>query len=177
MASLPQLDYREIVRDLEDLQACLTSLGLRRAPVRLHGIIANLKEIEQARAENQLASLNAHPRVAELVWSVVEAQELADIFRSLQGYEPQVMKRLMQKALTGPLQPIHETLNSNIARNTVFELALGARLRRAAAGVTMRQQADLLVDHAGARLYIECKRPLYEHSIRRNIEKARRRFA
>jgi len=37
----------------------------------------------------------------------------------------------------------------------------------------MGQQADLLVDHAGARLYIECKRPLYEHSIRRNIEKAR----
>jgi hypothetical protein len=108
-----------------------------------------------------------------MVWSVVEAQELGSIFQSIQDYESQVIKRLMLKALTGPLHPIQETLTSNIARNTVFELTLAARFRRAGANVTIGRQADLVVDHAGARLYIECKRPLYERNIGRNIEKAR----
>src|SRR5262249_2661894 len=90
-----------------------------------------------------------------------------------QDYDPKAVTRLMLKALTGPLHPIQETLTSNIARNTVFELTLGTRLRRAGAKVTMGRQADLLIEHEGARLYVECKRPFYEHNIRRNIEKAR----
>jgi hypothetical protein len=173
MTSIPTRDYRQILSDVQSLQAYLTKLGLQRAPDRLQGIITNLKEIEQVRAQNQLASLNTHPRVAELVWSLVEAQELAEIFKGIEGYHPQTVKRLMQKALTGPLHPINETLTSNIARNTVFELTLATRLRRCGVCVTMGQQADLVVDYAGARLYIECKRPLYEHNIGRNIEKAR----
>ncbi len=48
-----------------------------------------------------------------------------------------------------------------------------ARLRRAGAGVTLGRQAELLLDHAGSHLYIECKRPFYEHNIEPNVAKAR----
>ncbi len=170
---IPTRDYLEIVRDLEELAAYLTSLGVWRDPVRLQGMIANLKEIEQLRTQHQLATLDSHPRREELVWSLVEALEFSEIFHGIHGYNPDIVKRLMQTALAGPLHPIDETLNSNIARNIVFELALGARLRRAGADVTLGQEADLLIKHAGARLYIECKRPLYERSVRQNIKKAR----
>jgi len=173
MASLPKRDYREILHDLEELEAYLTSLGFRRAPGRLRGIIANLREIEKARAENRLLSLNTHPRVSELVWSVVEGQEFAEIFRGIRGYDPQIVKALMRRALKGPLHPNNETTRSNFARNTIFELLLGARLRRAGASVTLGQEADLLIDCAGGRLYIECKRPLYERTIEENVAEAR----
>src|SRR5713226_6092627 len=89
------------------------------------------------------------------------------------NYDPVITKKLLQKALKGPLHPGHETAGSNIGRNTVFELRLGAALRQAGANVTLGQQADIMIDHAGAHIYIECKRPFYEHNIRQNVMRAR----
>lgn len=182
MTPVPQRSYTEVVNDLEEFETYLTSLKLRRAPDRLRCLTAKLREIEAARGAGTLASLNTRPDVTELVWSAVEGQEFADIFRGIRGYDAAVVKRLLQKALKGPLQPLHETSDgSNAGRNTIFELRLGAGLRRAGASVTLGHQADLLIDHAGAHIYVECKRPFYEHSVRRNIMKARsqlrRRFA
>lgn len=176
MAPNAQRLYAEIIGDLEEFEAYLATLRLRRAPDRLRAITTKLKEIEVARIQNQLPSLNKRPDVAELVWSLVEGQEFAEIFRGIRDYDPATIKRLMQKALKGPLHPNEETGASNIGRNTVFELRLGAGLRRAGAKVGLGQQADLLLDHAGAHIYIECKRPLYERSIRRNVIKARTRL-
>ena len=68
----------------------------------------------------------------------------------------------MRKALKGPLGPDDETDASNLARNTVFELLLGSRFLRTGANPTLGQQADLLIDHFGSHLYIECKRPQSE---------------
>jgi len=65
-----------------------------------------------------------------------------------------------------------ETRNSNEARNTLFELRLGAALRAAGASVTLGGLADLVVDHAAFRLYVECKRPLAEHNIARRADEA-----
>jgi hypothetical protein len=45
MTSIPTRDYDLILSDMEALQAYLLKLGLQRAPDRLQGIIANLKEI------------------------------------------------------------------------------------------------------------------------------------
>jgi len=58
----------------------------------------------------------------------------------------------------------------------MFELALAARLRHVGTIPTIGQEADLVVDDAGARLYLECKRPVYEHTIARNVWKARKQL-
>jgi len=177
MASIPQREYHEILRDLEDLESYLTSLGLHRVDEdRLRGVIANIKELEKARAENRLLAFNTDPRVAELVWSLVEGQELAEIFQGIRGYDPHIVKRLMQRALKGPLHPLHETISSNIGRNTMFELMLAARFRRGGADVALGRRADVVIAHAGSRLYIECKRPLYGHTVERNVKKARQQL-
>lgn len=80
MTSIPQRLYAEILAALETFEAYLTNLRLRRAPDRLRGVMAKLKEIELARIQNRLLSLSKHADVAELVWSIVEGQEFADIF-------------------------------------------------------------------------------------------------
>ncbi len=173
MTSIPQRLYAEILAELETFEAYLTNLRLRRAPDRLRGVMAKLKEMEVARIQNRLLSLNKRADVAELVWSLVEGQEFADIFRGIRDYNPMIIKKLLQKALKGPLHPGHETGVSNVGRNTVFELRLGAALRQAGATVSLGQQADIMIDHGGAHIYIECKRPFYEHSIRQNVMRAR----
>ncbi len=171
--AIPQRPYAEILAELETFEGYLRTLGLRRAPDRLRDVLGRLKEIETARTRNRLPSLNKRPDVAELIWSLVEGQEFADIFRGIRNYDAVIIKKLLQKALQGPLHPTHETPVSNIGRNTVFELRLGAALLQAGANVTLGRQADIMIDHAGAHVYIECKRPFYEHSIRQNVMRAR----
>ncbi len=116
-----------------------------------------------------------------LVWSLIEGQEFAEIFRGIAGYDPEVVRELMRKALKGPLRPEDETDNSNQARNITFELLLGSRFRRAGANPTLGKQADISIDHFGSHVYVECKRPRSEQRIEDNIARAlgqlRDRFA
>jgi hypothetical protein len=137
---------------------------------RLRGAIANIREIENACAQGRAAALETESRLAELVWSLVEGAEFAEIFRGIRGYDPAVVKRLMRKAVAGPLDPRLETASTNMGRNTVFELRLGAGFRRAGASLNLGGVADLSIDHAGFRLYVECKRPLGEHNIARRFD-------
>jgi hypothetical protein len=174
MVSIPQRTYLELIHDLERFDAYLTGVKLQRSPDRLRLMIAKLKEIELARTRNELPLLNRRPDIVELIWSAIEGLEFAEIFRGICGYDAATVKRLMHKALKGPLHPGCETSSaSNLGRNTVFELRLGAGLRQAGANVILGEQADLLIDHAGTHVFVECKRPFQEHNIGKNIREAR----
>jgi hypothetical protein len=121
-----QRGYGQILCDLEEFASYLTTLGLRGAPNdRLRGLIADIARLEKARSEGGLSALEAQP--AGLVWSLVEGQEFAEIFKGIESYDPETVRDLLRKALKGPLRPDDETNSSNLARNTVFELLLGTR--------------------------------------------------
>jgi hypothetical protein len=113
-----------------------------------------------------------------MVWSIVEGQQLTTIFAGLQGSDRSVLKRLLRKALKGPLDPTDEDSDksTNKPRNILFELLLGAQFHRANFDVKLGGEADLQFDHAGARLYIECKRPFVEKTIPQNVAKARQQL-
>jgi hypothetical protein len=168
---IPERLYREILDDLQEFESYLTSLRVKPLD-KLQGIIANIREIEQAYSQGRAAALETEPRLRELVWSLVEGAELAEIFRGIQEYDRAVIKRLMRNAVIGPVDPGLETGITNIGRNTIFELRMGAGFRRAGASVTLGGRADLSVDHTGVRLYVECKRPLGEQNIARRVEEA-----
>ncbi len=169
MPRIPDRTYREIASELDNFDSYLSRLGVQPLD-RLRGIISNVREIEKACSEGRARALETDPRLPELVWSLVEGAEFAEIFQGIQGYDPAIVKKLMRKAMTGPLDPKLETAKTNIGRNTVFELRLGAGFRRRCAAVTMGRVADLSIDHAGFRLYVECKRPFGEHNIARRFE-------
>jgi hypothetical protein len=136
-------------------------------------VIANIKKVQKACAENRAASLNNDPRLVELVWSFVDGQQWTAIYRGLREYDPKVLKWMLWRALKGPTNPLEETLSSNGARNTAFELLLAGKLQDAGASVKVGERADILFEHAGARLYIECKRPFQESTIAENVSEAR----
>ena len=169
MPQIPDRRYGEILSDLDQFESYLSRLRVQPLD-RLRGVIANIREIEGACSEGRARSLETDPRLPELVWSLVEGTEFAEIFRGIQGYDPAIVKKLMRKALTGPLDPRLETASTNLGRNTVFELRVAAGFRRAGACVTVGGIADLSIDHAGFRLYVECKRPLGEQNIARRFD-------
>ena len=88
---------------------------MRGAPDdRLRGLIADIRTLEKARSRGPLQALEARP--AGLVWSLVEGEEFAEIFKVIAGYDPEIVKELMRKALKGPLRPDDETDASNLAK-------------------------------------------------------------
>jgi hypothetical protein len=177
---LPQWTYSEVLDRLEALKEYLTKLKVRRVPDRLMGAIGNVRELEAAQREQRTEKIvnlddpaSAGRRLQELVWSVVEGWQLATIFEGVSDYDPKIIKKQLLKALKGPLNPVDETGSSNVGRNTLFELLLAAQFRRAGASIIIGEEADLRIDYGGARLYIECKRPLYTDNIPANVKKAR----
>lgn len=180
---LPQWTYSEVLDRLEALTEYLTKLKVRRIPERLLGAIAIVRELEEAQREQRTETLvvlddpaAAERRMQELVWSVVEGWQLATIFEGISDYDPKVVRKQLLKALKGPLNPTDETGSSNEGRNTLFELLLAAQFRRVGADIKIGQDADLLIAYGEARLYIECKRPLYADNIPSNVKKARRQL-
>jgi hypothetical protein len=164
--------YGDILRDLEDFRSHLVKSGLLRAGnSRLRRLIVDLNQLEEARVRGHLQQLEELPseKIKGLVWSLVEAQEFAEIFRGLDGHDPQIMKLLMRKVLKGTLHPSDETQSSNLGRNTAFELLLGSRLRFAGSNPKLGQQTDLVVDYLDSRLHIECKRPQTKEAVEENI--------
>ncbi len=170
---IPDRKYGDIANDLDEFVSYLTRLRVEPLD-RMRHALANIREIEKACSQGRAAALELErdSRLPELIWSLVEGAELSEIFRGMQGYDEAVVKRLMRRAANGPVDPRMETQNSNEARNTLFELRLGAALHAAGASITLGGLADLVVDHAGFRLYVECKRPLGEHNIARRADEA-----
>jgi hypothetical protein len=174
---LSQRQYSEIVRDLTRLESFLLGLGLHKGTDRLRQLAKHVITIDQAYRSGTLGALSDREDVEDLVWSLVDAMEFSDIYAGLQGESPAVLKPLFRKALQGTLHPGKETAyRSNIGRNTAFELRLASGIRRAGGQVQLGQRADLVIDHAGARVYVECKRPFSANSIKANIEEARKQL-
>jgi hypothetical protein len=171
-------EYSTLITKLRAFEGYLANMGLRRGPDRLRQLITRIEQCEEARKKGQLGLLQCRPDVEDLVWSLVEGTEFAGIYEGLKGYDSTVIKKLADKALSGPLHPgLEKPSNSgNVARNTAFELRLGAGLRAEGAQITLDSQADLVVDYAGMHVVIECKRPLFDHQIRGRIQEARRQL-
>jgi hypothetical protein len=182
---LPQWTYSEILDRLEALKSLLLKQKVENIPDRLLGMIANLRALEEASRERRTEQLfapndtaSADRRMQELVWSLVEGQQLAQIYDAISNYDsPEVLTKQLLKALRGPLNPVDEIDSAtNEGRNTLFELLLAAYFRRAGADITIGEKADLRVDYGGARVYVECKRPLRAKSIPTNVRKARQQL-
>ncbi len=150
MPTFSTRDYDDILRELEEFEGYLEGMGVPAA--RVASALAGIREIQSARENGRLLELNTHPRVDELIWSLVEGEEFTRIFRGLRGHDEQAIKSLLKRALRGPRRVIWETQTTNVARNITFELVLGAGLREAGASIELGKDADLILSHEGARV-------------------------
>lgn len=139
------ITYSEISRRLIEFEEFLRSLGLHRGPDRLRAHSKNVELLASAVDRGNWDSLGDPFDNEALTWALVEGLELVEIHKGLVDYDPNVLKQLYRKVLSGPPQPGEETSKTTIARNTEFELALGSRLRAAGAAVTLGQDADIQV--------------------------------
>lgn len=108
----------------------------------------------------------------EYVLSLTESMEFVDSIAFLKTCPAEITRRKIAKVLAGPLLPNDEDKNSNEARNTLFELNVAARLRRAGIIASPGIDADVECEFDGRKLFVECKRPFRERNVAKQIRKA-----
>jgi hypothetical protein len=105
-----------------------------------------------------------------------ESKELTSVVTFLRSVPPDRARKKLQIVLKGPELPADEDPNSSHARNTMFELNLAARIRRARLEVEIGGTADLDFTCSGLRWLGECKRPYKLASVESNIGEACRQL-
>lgn len=175
--------YAEIIRLLGELSQVLLRLNISQGSDRIRLHTLNLQKLEQAFRENRIEDFLKDPqgeeRQEKLIWSLVEGLELGEIIPTLYRYPDDVLRDKLTKALQGPADPKMENANSNLGRNTVFELNLGSRLL--SNGVKfkwskMRDPYDIVCEIEEYEVHIQCKRPFLEKAVEKNIIKARKQL-
>jgi len=168
--------YQQILDRLKGVDSWLLGHGIANNVDRIRLHIHNIANLKQAYEDGTLKKLTDKRGTVELMWSLVEGTEFADIYTALRDYDPGVLRKKLRDALKGPVAPPKETSRSNIGRNTMFELNLASRLVRARVPVCLGAGPDILCHLDRRAIYIQCKRPLGEKKIQRSISKARKQL-
>ena len=108
----------------------------------------------------------------EILWSLGEATELADIYCCLPTLPLKVMREKFGAVLNGPLDPQSETSASNLARNTVFELHLAGYLNKNGIPAELCHNPDIACVVGSRTLFVQCKRPFSRRKINYNMKLA-----
>ena len=108
----------------------------------------------------------------EILWSLVEATELSDIYCSLPSLPRRIFIQKYQAILNGPQHPQEETTESNLARNTMFELYLAGALSNKGVPTEIRHNPDILCVVADRQIFIQCKRPFFRKNTAKNLKLA-----
>src|SRR6266567_1914115 len=164
--------YQQIIKNLLALESFLLRLDLSTEASRLRVHIEVIQTLEAGRLYGNID----HIANAQTRWSMTEATELAAIHSALSVDPPKELAKKLQLILKGPSQPQQETTDSNLARNTAFELALGAKIHTNGVAVHFPDNPDISCDVRGTRVFIQCKRPFEEKGVDRNIQRALRQL-
>lgn len=127
-----------------------------------------IEKLEKAREQGDIGQIDDN----QTLWSMTEAVELIEIYQTLRDYEPSLLARKLKLVLKGPSTSGDEDSGSNLARNIAFELALVATLRHTGAFRGLSENPDIVCEAEGMRALVQCKKPLEEKNIVRDIERA-----
>lgn len=174
--------FEEVLSRLEAGLAIASEVGLAREAEesrfsRYREDLQRLVDLVRRRREgaltkNQFAAAVLE-RPLEYIVALSEGVQFGDILDQLADAEPTILKRKLRDTMRGPLLPSDEDANSNHARNTLFELALAARLKRAGFQPTLEEKRPDVTCRIDNRLFgFECKRVFSEAKVAERIVQA-----
>jgi hypothetical protein len=160
--------YSQILEELRHLKTFVVSLGVNPDVNRLDLHIDTIERLELSRQQGNFEDIDDE----QTLWSMTEAVELVEIHRRLGDYDPVVLLRKVRLILKGPGVPNAEDSDSNLARNTSFELWFAAKLRQTGVFKNLSENPDVVCEANRQKVLVQCKRPLEENAITRNIRRA-----
>jgi len=163
--------YSDLLVRLTGFDEWLTRLGLTPRPNdRIHEAFKILRKAEETSRIGRETGVYRYIQ-REDWFPIIEALEAHDVFTTFQNEQSHAIGAALKRALSGPVQPIHESTNNRDGRNIWYELALAAEWRLRGASVIV-EEPDLRLTRDGITFLVACKRPAKEHSIHANIRDA-----
>jgi hypothetical protein len=167
-------DFAALADRLDDTSEWLKSQGIA-APDRLWRYRTNIRRMMAAESRGQMEHLQQtmpEDEAREILWSYVEGDELVRALDALRPYEDAGMREQLAAAMKGPADLFLESANSNRGRNYAFELIVAGRFASAGHAPRFGGQPDVGINFGTLRIGIQCKRPLSEKGIDKNIRDA-----
>jgi len=161
--------FDETVEKLDQLDDWLISLGISCQKGRWHQAAGTVHEARIQRKNIELGG--ERKAIPNYIPGLFEAMEMFEIMRAFQGHSSEALKAELSRALRGPISPFEEQTKNSGARNSMFELLIASDWKNGGADVELGEP-DVLLRLLDKRFLVECKRPFYEHSVRKNIEEA-----
>jgi hypothetical protein len=161
--------FEQVLQSIRELDAFLKRLGLHTEAGRFSAHIKAIETLDAAQKRGNVDGIDND----QTLWSMTEAIELVDVYDALKDYSPSILARKFREVLQGPPRPTAEDENTNHGRNTAFELSIAARFCRQGVFRGLLDNPDVLCEVGGVPVLVQCKRPLEEKGIQRNIARAR----
>lgn len=154
--------YEILIERLTRLEAILVAQGFSSPIARIRFHLEILCHLQRAPAIES----------DEVLWSLIEATELSDIYCSLPVMSPRTFREKFKAILNGPINPQQETTDSSLARNTLFELTVSGWLTYKGIPTKISHNPDVSCTVSDRRIFIQCKRPFSRRSTIANVKRA-----
>lgn len=166
-----QLNYSDILRDLQGFDHWLGSLGVPvRSMDRAHYAIQKLQTSHQAFVDRTDHATRVSK--SDYLFALTEAVELRDVYCAFNHHHQTAeLRDRLTRALSGPHLPEAENQKNRDGRNVMFELALGAEWALCGGKVEL-VEPDLALRMPTRSYLVACKRPESEHGIRAAVKDA-----
>ncbi len=172
--------YSDIASCISDLDKLLIEQSIPINKIdRLHIMGRLIQDLNKVLNDSNKLNkfLKVHNQNGEVFYALVELSELKEIITFLRLWDKKIIKTKLSKILGGPILLKDEDKNSNEARNTMFELRTASTLQSKGYNAQLKEpNPDIEIDMDKFKVFIQCKRPFFEETIRQNVSSARKQL-
>jgi hypothetical protein len=171
----------QFVAELDRIAAWLVQQGVRRQNrfqlYRQNIAWLRAHDLESERAQ-VYADFEKRGRITEVLSTFVETIEMVETISTLLDAGVVVPAELLKRAFSGPVDTFRENACSNLARNAMFELTMGAMAaRRELNPILSTHNPDVQFEFENRRVSLECKRVISESKVFERIEEGTEQLA
>lgn len=168
-----QVSYDEILPKLIESRNWLTSLGRETSIGRFAELIDYIEKVCDFQRRGELDEL-VKKYDNEILWySLIESWTFVEVYEAFHNLKShQVPRSKLTKILGGPFLPRNEAAqDQNIhSRNTLFELLIAAKFKKANLEITGFDDVDFVFDEV--KFNVQCKRIHSHKKIEGNLNEA-----
>ncbi len=167
-------NVRDVIEKLDRIDQWLCERGLKKHDrIRIHK--RNLTQLADAQDEEKfLPFFDGLPdeKRREMIWSIVEADEFVTSLDAFGVKKNEIPKELLKKALLGPADPFQEDENSNIGRNSMFEILFGGVVASVGLHPSLGKEPDVSFEFDNRQIFVQCKRVKSEAKVESRVSEA-----
>jgi hypothetical protein len=171
----------QFAAELDRIAAWLVQQGVRRQNrfqlYRQNIAWLRAHDLESERAQ-VYADFEKRGRITEVLSTFVETIEMVETISTLLDAGVVVPAELLKRAFSGPVDTFRENARSNLARNAMFELTMGAMAaRRELNPILSTHNPDVQFEFENRQVSLECKRVISESKVFERIEEGTEQLA